>query len=105
MSDIIKIGNHEVVHITHVRELRRELAEAQEYARKLSIKCVDLGKDVEALKANLQRKQDAGARLFEELDDKTPDPNCACHLFPPCHDCTEHASSREALAEWKEAIK
>lgn len=103
MSDIIKIGNHEVVHITHVRELRRELAEAQEYARKLSIKCVDLGKDVEALKANLQRKQDAGDLLFEELDDLTPEADCKCipHGWK-CSSC-KFNDARKALKAWKEA--
>lgn len=54
--------------------------------------------------AHVQRLMHAGGRLFEELDDKTPEPNCRCHVFPPCADCTSHASSREALAEWKEAI-
>lgn len=51
------------------------------------------------------RLKDAGDRLFEELNDKTPEPNCSCHLFPPCNDCAKHASSREALKEWKEANK
>lgn len=151
---IVKIGNHEVVHIVDVRaieaqrdEWRRcaemlnevlnpptgpsgecigdqlrdaeelfarlksdqtvssELAEAKEYARKLSIKCVDLGKDVEALKAKLQRKQDAGDLLFEELDDKTPESDCKCFEFCPCYDCDKHGRSRAALKAWKEANK
>lgn len=95
----------DVARIKRIEQLERELAEAQEYARKLSIKCVDLGKDLEALKAKLKRKQDAGDLLFEELDDKTPGRNCSCHLFPPCHDCTNHAASREAIKAWKEANK
>lgn len=82
-----------------------ELAEAKEYARKLSIKCVDLGKDVEALKAKLQRKQDAGDLLFEELDDKTPESDCKCFEFCPCYDCDKHGRSRAALKAWKEENK
>jgi len=105
MSETIKIGNHELVHITEVRELRRQLSEADEYARKLSIKVTDQGVEIQRLQAALQRKQDAGDLLFEELDDKTPESNCSCHLFPPCHDCTNHAASREALQAWKEANK
>jgi len=105
MSETIKIGNHEVVHITEVRELRRQLAEANEYARKLSIKVTDQGVEIQRLQATLQRKQDAGDLIFEELDDKTPERNCSCHLFPPCHDCTNHAASREAIKAWKEANK
>lgn len=104
-EQIIKIGNHELVHITEVRELRRQLAEANEYARKLSIKVTDQGVEIQRLNETLQRKQDAGDLLFEELDDKTPEPNCSCHLFPPCSDCTNHSRSRYALDEWKEANK
>ncbi len=131
-EQIIKIGNHELVHITEVRELRRQLAEANEYARKLSIKVTDQGVEIQRLKSELeiaakisdvckrqevelqhsrdemvklQRKRDAGDLLFEELDDKTPEPNCSCFIFPPCSDCANHASSRYALDEWKEANK
>lgn len=27
---------------------------------------------------------------------KVPERNCSCHLDPPCYDCTEFASLREA---------
>lgn len=104
-EQIIKIGNHEVVHITEVRELRRQLAEAIEYARKLNLKITDLCKERDSVKATMQRTKDAGDLLFEELDDKTPKPNCSCHLFPPCSDCTNHAASRRALKAWKEDNK
>jgi len=104
-EQIIKIGNHEVVHITEVRELRRQLDEANEYARKLSIKVADQGVEIQRLQATLQRINDAGDLLFEELDDKTPDPNCSCYLWPTCPDCTDHSRSRAALKAWKEANK
>lgn len=104
-EQIIKIGNHEVVHITEVRELRRQLAEAIEYARKLSIKVTDHGAEIQRLQATLQRKQDAGDLLFEELDDKTPKADCKCFEFCPCYDCDIHGRSRYALDEWKEANK
>lgn len=64
-----------------------------------------LERERDAVKARVERMECAGDRLFEELDDKTPEPNCRCHVFPPCADCTSHASSREALKEWKEANK
>lgn len=144
----------DVARIKRIEQLERELSEANEYARKLSIKVLDLGGDIQRLQSSLhqwrklagmlielqsgeypaggeamidqerdardlyrqlkegvpfddmiQRLKDAGGRLFEELDDKTPEPNCRCHVFPPCSDCTNHASSREALKEWKEANK
>lgn len=91
--------------IRHRDKLSVELAEANEYARKLNIKLTDLCAERDAAKARNQRLKDAGGRLFEELDDKTPEPNCRCHVFPPCSDCRNHASSREALKEWKEANK
>lgn len=95
----------DVARIKRIEQLERELAEAQEYARKLSIKCVDLGKDLEALKAKLKRKQDAGDLLFEELDDKTPKVDCKCFEFCPCYDCDIHGRSRAAIIAWKEANK
>lgn len=104
-EQIIKIGNHELVHITEVRELRRQLAEANEYARKLNLKITDLCKERDSEKAKLQRKQDAGDLLFEELDDKTPKADCKCFEFCPCYDCDIHGRSRAALKAWKEENK
>lgn len=157
MSDTIRIGNHELVHITEVRELKRKLDEANEYARKLSIKVTDQGVEIQRLKGELeiaakisdvckrqevelqhlrnachesdkanvelmergvaygfeiehlkrqiQRKQDAGDLLFEELDDITPEADCKCFEFCPCYDCDKHGRSRAALKAWKEANK
>jgi hypothetical protein len=28
-----------------------------------------------------------------------PDPNCSCHVNPPCSDCVDHHYNREALAD------
>ena len=83
-----------------------QLAEANEYARKLSIKVTDQGVEIQRLQATIQRKQDAGDLLFEELDDKTPEPRCNCipHGLP-CLDCDLHTRSREAIKAWKEANK
>ena len=83
-----------------------QLAETNEYARKLSIKVTDQGVEIQRLKETLQRKQDAGDLLFEELDDKTPEPRCNCipHGLP-CLDCDMHSRSRTALKAWKETNK
>lgn len=56
----------------------------------------------DALQKRLQEAIDIGDRLFEELDDKTPDENCSCFLVAPCADCERHAASREALKAWRE---
>jgi len=28
-----------------------------------------------------------------------PDPDCSCHLSPPCYDCTEYGGIREIIAD------
>lgn len=34
----------------------------------------------------------------------SPEPNCSCHISPPCNDCVEWAAIRETLATVKSAI-
>jgi hypothetical protein len=45
-------------------------------------------------------------RALQDLvdDDNTPDPNCSCHISPPCHDCEDHGFHRELIANAKDAI-
>lgn len=83
-----------------------QLTEANEYARKQMIKLQLQGDKIHELETTLQRKQDAGDLLFEELDDKTPEPRCNCipHGLP-CLDCDMHSRSRTALKAWKETNK
>lgn len=104
-EQIIKIGNHELVHITEVRELRRQLAEANEYARNQMIKLQAQGDKIHELETTIQRKQDAGDLLFEELDDLTPEADCKCipHGWK-CSSC-KFNDARKALKAWKEANK
>ena len=92
--------------LKYMMRLREEIVESTEYARKLSIKVTDLGKDIENLKTSLNLNQDAGDLLFEELDDLTPEPRCEC--IPgdswPCKSC-EMKRARAAIEAWKEANK
>ncbi len=92
--------------LQYMMRLREEIAEINEYTRKLSIKVTDQGVEIQRLQATLQRKQNAGDLVFEELDDKTPEPRCNCipHGLP-CLDCDMHSRSRAALKAWKEANK
>lgn len=39
---------------------------------------------------------------LEEL--YAPDVNCSCHVCPPCSDCVDYASTREAIETLKAAI-
>jgi len=43
----------------------------------------------------------------EELSDNddTPEPNCSCHLCPPCNDCVTYAGKREIMATMKAALR
>lgn len=110
-----------------------QLNEANEYARKLSIKVTDQGVEIQRINQHIselkgklelaqndlamrtselekaeetiQLKQDAGDLLFEELDDLTPEADCKCvpHGIL-CHSCL-FKTSRTALKAWKEANK
>lgn len=39
-----------------------------------------------------------------EVADIAPEPNCACHVAPPCGDCVEWAALREACANARELL-
>ena len=53
------------------------------------------------------RELEKWAGLVQELlnMDDTPEPNCSCHLSPPCEDCVEHAGKRELIASLRTALK
>jgi hypothetical protein len=55
---------------------------------------------IKLLNERIGRLIDVGFALSEELDEKTPSPNCSCHISPPCWDCTNHAGAREAMENW-----
>lgn len=37
-------------------------------------------------------------------DDSTPEPNCSCHISPPCNDCIENAHRRELIEAAKRTL-
>ena len=111
-----------------------QLNEANEYARKLSIKVTDQGVEIQRINQHIselkgklelaqndlamrtselekaeetiQLKQDAGDLLFEELDDLTPDKECHCATMGySCANCVVRNRNRSALKAWKEANK
>lgn len=55
---------------------------------------------------DVKRERDALAQALKNLvdDDETPEPNCSCHVAPPCGDCTDYAHRRELIAAAKEAL-
>lgn len=55
----------DVARIKRIEQLERELSEANEYARKLSIKVTDLGGDIERLQSSLHQWRKLSEMLIE----------------------------------------
>lgn len=60
-------------------------------------------------KLRLTREDQKRLKLWADhlLDciEAPPEPNCSCHISPPCSDCVDHGSLREAITETKAAIE
>jgi len=41
---------------------------------------------------------------FLEMTEEPPEPNCSCHIAPPCGDCVDHAGLRGAFKVARAAI-
>ena len=55
----------------------------------------------------LKKQRDELLAALEDLLDFTPDPpdpNCSCHISPPCADCIDNGGTREAIETAKAAI-
>jgi hypothetical protein len=82
------------------RTLELELAAArQRDALERRVRELEEAGDKLALRVLLLRELGDG---FEELV-YAPEPNCSCHISPPCGDCVDYARVRELKAEWKAA--
>jgi hypothetical protein len=44
-------------------------------------------------------------RKLLEVSDMAPEPNCCCHLSPPCNDCVEWSGLRMARADARAILK
>lgn len=42
--------------------------------------------------------------LLENIE-SPPEPNCSCHLHPPCADCVNHSGLRAAIAQAERALE
>lgn len=80
------------------------------------IRCAETSFDVEPSTANVNLMAEtrnalpallAVVEAAEELSDNddTPEPNCSCHLCPPCNDCVTYAGKREIMATMKAALR
>lgn len=57
----------------------------------------------------IHRLQAINAALVAVCEDAiessyAPDPNCSCHISPPCSDCVEYTDIRETVAYLREAL-
>jgi hypothetical protein len=43
-------------------------------------------------------------REFLDMTEEPPEPNCSCHVSPPCGDCVNHAGLRGAFKVARAAI-
>ena len=48
----------------------------------------------------LEQQRDAAVealREFIEMTEEPPEPNCSCHISPPCRDCVDYSGLRSAF--------
>lgn len=104
-----------VVYSSFAEGLERELTAAQaEIARLKAGGCardqrttqfcaeaVKLQEENAKLQERISRLEAYGDSLDELLE--APDPNCSCHISPPCNDCVDYGAIRQAKRDWKEA--
>lgn len=77
-------------------DLETKLAAACEIPAAQVLVIDDRNKTIKNLKAAIEG--------LLETDD-TPEPNCSCHISPPCSDCVEYSGRREALEFARRVIK
>lgn len=69
------------------------------------------GMALESVVPPLQRAMDENNRLRAALEmlvervERPPEPNCSCHISPPCNDCVDHAGAREAFEFAESALQ
>jgi hypothetical protein len=44
------------------------------------------------------------ASMVLDFCSEPPDPNCSCHVAPPCFDCVEHSGMRDLFAAARAAL-
>jgi hypothetical protein len=55
--------------------------------------------------ADVVRELVGALREFLEAVEEPPEPNCCCHISPPCADCVENSHLRDAFKKGKSALK
>jgi len=61
-------------------------------------KGINMSDEITRLRERVSELEIASKYLLEAIE-PPPDPQCNCHISPPCHDCVEFSELREAIAE------
>lgn len=69
--------------------------------RRLISAARDLAEEVVRLRGGIH---EAIETILTLIGGEPPDPNCTCHVNPPCSDCIEHHYNREALADLRALV-
>lgn len=56
------------------------------------------------MKTNAITRLSAALEYLLENTERPPERNCACHLSPPCNDCVDYGSIRDAISNAEEAL-
>jgi hypothetical protein len=103
VDDIVEAYEHARVLEQVVAKLRAQLTEARKENDSLCrayVRPDDLRADIEKMKVDSNAWRTCAEQLAEEFAGDVPERNCACHINPPCNDCVEYSSKREALANF-----
>lgn len=84
---------------TPTEELRKELQLARERIEVLLADLEAANHRVAELEQLNTQLRCVGDELYDLV--QAPEPNCSCHLSPPCNDCVEHGGAREIKDKWK----
>jgi hypothetical protein len=90
--------------VMNLQETAVEIRDALQAQNQMAIEVRDL---MESNQATAETSGNSLAIAADHLLDcmhAPPDPNCSCHISPPCNDCVDHAYVRDAIQGVKDAL-
>jgi predicted ABC-class ATPase len=91
--------------VSDLEQKIRSMAKDGSYLCVLGGSCIDLNEiadrivELERQNAELRKEKSMALGVMQELIDRieVPEPNCSCHLSPPCGDCVDYGGIRETV--------